>query len=568
MTVNMADRPIADLIDERLGPLGAATVQHLRRRRSEYSTSAPLDEIDVHLSDGSRLELMAKRLGRAALIGDAGEAKPAFLYDPARELIAYRLLSGERDLPQLWGALDEPEGILLVIERIPGLALRHIGELDLWMEAARWLAGFHGRWAEPLALPLPARSHLLHYDRAHHELLLERALRFSAAAGTPLPPVVATGHAVALNVIARLPTGLVHGEFYASNVLVVPAGPAARVATVDWETAGVGCPLLDLAALTSGDWEPAERQAMVDAYRSAARLGLGDDGFEQAMWAARLLVSVQWMGWATGWEPPVDLLNDWSGHATEVAEALVGSPVGVRAGGGGREVIVNADDLGLSEGVNRGIFEAHDHGIVTSASLMVRGAAADEAALGASARPALAVGLHVDLAEWRWTDGGWHAVYEVVDVDDPGAVQDEIDRQLARFVELIGRQPTHLDSHQHVHRDPMVGAAMRRVAARLGVPLRSGGTIAYRGDFYGQESTGGPLPDAITTESMIRLIAGLPPGTTELACHPGYPEGLDNGYSSERLIELRVLCDARVRDALARNAVQLSSFKDVRAPAR
>ncbi len=231
----------------------------------------------------------------------------------------------------------------------------------------------------------------------------------------------------------------------------------------------------------------------------------------------------------------------------------------------GRTVIVNADDLGLSEGVNRGIFEAHDHGIVTSASLMVRGPAAKDAVEGSSARPDLAIGIHLDLAEWQYTDGAWQALYQVVDVEDPLAVEEEIERQMAQFVELTGHQPTHIDSHQHVHSKPVVGAVVRAVAERLRIPLRSAGNIGYLGSFYGQHATGEPLPVAITMENMIRLIEGLPPGVTELACHPGYPDGLDSGYSSERLIELRVLCSNGVRDALAACAVELSSFKDVQA---
>src|SRR3954452_23338645 len=116
-----------------------------------------------------------------------------------------------------------------------------------------------------------------------------------------------------------------------------------------------------------------------------------------------------------------------------------------------RSLIVNADDFGLSAGVNRGISEAHERGIVTSASLMVRGPAAEEAAAYARAHPALSVGLHLDLGEWAWHDGGWGSVYEVVRADDAEAVADEAGRQLPAFPRLAGRAPTHLDSHQHVH---------------------------------------------------------------------------------------------------------------------
>ena len=74
-----------------------------------------------------------------------------------------------------------------------------------------------------------------------------------------------------------------------------------------------------------------------------------------------------------------------------------------------RYLIVNADDFGLSAGVNRGVIEAHERGIVTSASLMVRPPAAAEAAADARAYPELSLGLHVDLGEWSYREGEWVA---------------------------------------------------------------------------------------------------------------------------------------------------------------
>src|SRR6266480_4583843 len=116
-----------------------------------------------------------------------------------------------------------------------------------------------------------------------------------------------------------------------------------------------------------------------------------------------------------------------------------------------RSVIVNADDFGLSSGVNRGIAEAHRHGIVTSASLMVRKPAAIDAVAIARDCPELSLGLHLDLGEWAYRDGEWQPLYEVVDVADADAVRYEVLQQFDRFCELTGRTPTHLDSHQHVH---------------------------------------------------------------------------------------------------------------------
>src|SRR5437763_9883092 len=121
-----------------------------------------------------------------------------------------------------------------------------------------------------------------------------------------------------------------------------------------------------------------------------------------------------------------------------------------------RYLIVTADDFGQSAGVNAGVFEAHERGIVTSASLMVRWPASGAAAAYARGHPRLSVGLHVDLAEHSYVDGEWQARYEVVATDDASAVQEEVERQLARFRDLVGRHPTHLDPDQPVHRaDPV-----------------------------------------------------------------------------------------------------------------
>jgi predicted glycoside hydrolase/deacetylase ChbG (UPF0249 family) len=74
-------------------------------------------------------------------------------------------------------------------------------------------------------------------------------------------------------------------------------------------------------------------------------------------------------------------------------------------------LIVNADDFGLSAGVNAGIIRAHEHGIVTSASLMVRWPAAAAAAALTRSHPRLSVGLHVDLGEWIYENDRWRQVY-------------------------------------------------------------------------------------------------------------------------------------------------------------
>jgi chitin disaccharide deacetylase len=231
---------------------------------------------------------------------------------------------------------------------------------------------------------------------------------------------------------------------------------------------------------------------------------------------------------------------------------------------GRRRLIVNADDFGLSAGVNRGIIRAHEQGIVTSASLMVRWPGAAEAARYAQAHPELSVGLHLDLAEWVYRDGQWTPRYQVVPTDDEAAVVTEVSRQLAECQRLLGRNPTHLDSHQHVHRNEPVRSVLTRVAKELAVPLRSFTPgVHYCGDFYGQTGEGEPYLKGISLEGLIRTIRDLPAGVNELGCHPGDDEGLDSVYRAERMQELAVLCNPQVRAALERNQVQLCSFADV-----
>src|SRR5215471_6063616 len=95
-----------------------------------------------------------------------------------------------------------------------------------------------------------------------------------------------------------------------------------------------------------------------------------------------------------------------------------------------RELIVNADDFGLSVGVNRGIIETVQHGIVTSASLMVRQPAAVAAGEYAKSNPSLSVGLHLDFGEWVPRGEEWVPLYTVVPTDDPAELARELQRQL------------------------------------------------------------------------------------------------------------------------------------------
>jgi predicted glycoside hydrolase/deacetylase ChbG (UPF0249 family) len=231
-------------------------------------------------------------------------------------------------------------------------------------------------------------------------------------------------------------------------------------------------------------------------------------------------------------------------------------------------LIVNADDFGLNRGVTRGIVRAHREGIVTSASLMVRRPAAAEAAGYAREHPELSLGLHCDLGEWAFRDGTWETVYRVVPREDFESVRAEAARQLELFRRLVGRDPTHLDSHQHAHRDGPLRRALAEIAGEISVPLRGcDERVGHRSDFYGQNSRGERLPGHISVGRLVHILGELPRGITELSCHPGLTDDADAGaaYRAERAEELEVLCDPKVRDALDEQGIRLCSFADVAA---
>ncbi len=228
---------------------------------------------------------------------------------------------------------------------------------------------------------------------------------------------------------------------------------------------------------------------------------------------------------------------------------------------GKKQLIVNADDFGQSAGTNRGIIEAHEHGIVTSASLMVRWPGAPEAATYARAHPELSVGLHLDLGEWACRHGEWVRVYQLVDENDAAAVSKELEAQLATFRTLMRRDPTHFDSHQHSHRQEPARSVVLALAKELGLPVRSfSEEIRYCGEFYGQTDEGLPHPEGVGVENLLRILKDLSPGCTELACHPGYESDMDTMYRVERQLELKTLCDSSVIQAITDMDIGLIAF--------
>jgi hypothetical protein len=331
---------IRDALERALGARRGTpvSIESLERRPCAYRTSFALEELDVALTDGTRLRLMLKDLSRAALHEEARAAKPELLYEPMREIHVYRdLLDGAGlGTAEYHGSSVEPERDRwwLFIENVVGDALWQIGEFDVWEETARWLARMHGALGGPVAGNVDAGP-LLRYDR---ELLGVWARRAADFADDPRSPwstadrqhireLCARYDAVTQELAALAPT-FIHGEFYPSNVLVQQGGGDPRVCPIDWEIAAVGPGLLDLAALSVGKWTKTERARLAVAYRAAAApvaetaSHLSDDGFERALDFARLHLAVQWLGWEPGWEPPIEHRHDWLGEALALAKQL------------------------------------------------------------------------------------------------------------------------------------------------------------------------------------------------------------------------------------------------------
>jgi predicted glycoside hydrolase/deacetylase ChbG (UPF0249 family) len=216
-----------------------------------------------------------------------------------------------------------------------------------------------------------------------------------------------------------------------------------------------------------------------------------------------------------------------------------------------RLLVVNGDDFGLSEGVNDGIIEAHLTGILTSTSLMVLRPAARHAAHLAAAAPALSVGLHFDHDEG-------------IELHDPTEAEHALRDQLDRFRDLTGRDPTHVDSHHHVHAAHSRLGRFQRVIEPLGVPLRHDGNVRYIGDFWAQTESGTTDLERIGRPFLLHLIdTQALDGFTELACHPARLTGdFRSSYLDEREVELQTLTEPRLREEIEGRGVRLVNYRD------
>lgn len=245
-------------------------------------------------------------------------------------------------------------------------------------------------------------------------------------------------------------------------------------------------------------------------------------------------------------------------------------------------LIVNADDFGLSKGQNYGIVDACRHGVVTSTTAMVNGDAIEHAAELSRALPELGVGMHFvltlgmpltsmpgltregQLGKWIW------------EMAEQGAlpleeIARELDCQFNRFVDLFGREPTHIDSHHHVHMIPAIFPLVAEFARRKGVALRVDGQIemqttalppttdGFSSAFYGEE-----ISEALFLSVLDRSVQ-LGERSLEVMAHPAFIDNTirKSAYCWPRLTELDVLTSTSLKYAIAERGYRLGTFRDL-----
>lgn len=305
-------------------------VIRIERRPCPYRSSFQIDELDVHLTDGRTLALVLKHLGREGMLAEARRARPRFLESPRREVNAYRhvLPLAPPGTAALFGAVESSvRAGQLLLERVEGEQLWQVGDLTVWEATAAWIARFHATFSPLRAQQLAKRCGALVYDASYYRRWATRARRFAAQHSDrlrALTPILETHRRATRRLLAR-PRTLIHGELYASNVLVQPA--TLRTCPVDWELIALAPALMDLAALTAGFGKEKQRR-LERAYQGASTGAHGeskaDDDFTVDLDCCRLHLAVRMLGWSNRWEAPKDHAFNWLREAKRLVERLRG----------------------------------------------------------------------------------------------------------------------------------------------------------------------------------------------------------------------------------------------------
>jgi hypothetical protein len=304
----------------------------LGRRPSPYTSSFPVEEIDVGFADGSELQLVMKNLSLEAMAESARHVRPEFLFEPRREIQVYRwiLPYAPPGTATWYGAITNAaiRRYWLFLERVDGLALQHVGAFATWERTARWIARFHRSFPATGIARLVQNSRLLVYDEAFYWLWLERARQFAVRRPMVrrLVDRISRRYASVVRRLASLPRTLIHGEFYPCNIVIAGTGHRVRICPVDWEMAAFGPGLMDLASLTTG-WSQREQRALIRAYQAAfSNDATGStrisSEFSRDLDCCRLHLAVKMLGWSEAWEPPPQHAHNWLADAVRIADRL------------------------------------------------------------------------------------------------------------------------------------------------------------------------------------------------------------------------------------------------------
>ena len=290
-----------------------------------------------------------------------------------------------------------------------------------------------------------------------------------------------------------------------------------------------------------------------------------------------------------------------------------------------RRLIINADDFGMTAGVNRAIVEAHRAGTVTSATLMANEAATDEAIAIASQNPSLRIGCHVVLVDGHplsnpdsvpsliGSRNGARAAFRkgIVDLAIASAVGKprvtEIQNEAAAQIERLasrGLRLSHVDCHMHSHILPPVLLAVLQAALDHGVkavrnPFEPSWSVAVthknsslrswnrsaqvtvlrllhskfrsKVNQHGMKTTDGTSGIAVTglldRELLMRLVDAMPEGTWELVTHPGYNDSALMAAGTElkesRAIEFELLTSPETVELFRMRGIQLINYDDL-----
>jgi hypothetical protein len=316
---------VVDTLEERVG--GRQHIRHLECRPSMYRSSFLIEDIDVELDDGSRLELVAKPTAWSAMCPEARAAKPSFACDEERECSVYELILPNLDVSAVryYGSfVGHADVRFLLLERSEGTPLWQVGDFEAWREAARWLARLHTHARRAGVHRGHTAEHLLRYNREFYDCWMRRALEFRMGTRKELEQLDGIYTRV-VNVLLAQPLEFIHGEYDCDNILVERrADVPFCVRAVDWEMAAVAPPLIDLATLLCGNWTDEARAEMADAYHSAcAEYGshvLPRDRYLKTLDCCLIHLAVKNLGWSGAWTPPARSAHDWLGEALRLGE--------------------------------------------------------------------------------------------------------------------------------------------------------------------------------------------------------------------------------------------------------